>query len=396
MNHWYATAQRLERELLENNIPFWETYSIDRENGGYYTCLERDGKVYDTHKQLWMQWREVYMFAALYNSEFKQARFLELARHGYDFLVPRLKKPGGGFWYIVTAKGVPVLAENGGPEVYTESFAAIACAELFLATGEARYEQEAREAWDVYWSAVKRSENTPPALPGAIKRKLYGHYMIAVNVLQILKRCLKTTDYDARLAEIIATVWTFRHPKYGIILESLLADGSFDLESPTGRFTNPGHALEGMWFIMEYARTTGNDDMRRRALGITHATLEYGWDSVRGGIRGCRDILGKPVIRSDVAWWPQAEAALAALLAYEATGDEFYADFFRKIDDYVTARLRDPEYPEWFAFASVDGVQDHTYKGSLFKGFFHVPRYLLNATRICRRLNSMEIKEPIK
>jgi N-acylglucosamine 2-epimerase len=144
MNLWHTQALKLEHELLENNIPFWEGYSIDRENGGYFTCLERDGKVYDTHKQLWMQWREVYMFAALFNSEYRQDRFLDLARHGFEFLVRRTKKPGGGYWYIVKADGTPVSAADGGPEVYSESFAAIACAELFLATGDARYAEEAR------------------------------------------------------------------------------------------------------------------------------------------------------------------------------------------------------------------------------------------------------------
>ena len=51
-------AARME-ELFGNVVPFWVEHSIDREHGGYLTCLERDGTPYDTFKQMWMQWREV-------------------------------------------------------------------------------------------------------------------------------------------------------------------------------------------------------------------------------------------------------------------------------------------------------------------------------------------------
>jgi N-acylglucosamine 2-epimerase len=41
--------------LLGDIIPFWEKFSPDREAGGYFTCLERDGSVFDTDKFIWLQ-----------------------------------------------------------------------------------------------------------------------------------------------------------------------------------------------------------------------------------------------------------------------------------------------------------------------------------------------------
>jgi len=32
-------------------------YSIDKTNGGFYTCLDEQGKVYDTDKFMWLQGR---------------------------------------------------------------------------------------------------------------------------------------------------------------------------------------------------------------------------------------------------------------------------------------------------------------------------------------------------
>jgi len=52
--------------LLEDVMPFWEQHSVDWERGGYFTCLDREGKVYDTDKFIWLQARQVWTFSMLY------------------------------------------------------------------------------------------------------------------------------------------------------------------------------------------------------------------------------------------------------------------------------------------------------------------------------------------
>lgn len=68
--NWKPYIERYEKELLENVVPFWLNHAQDREYGGFFTCLDRDGSVYDYNKYMWMQWRIVYMFATLYASEY--------------------------------------------------------------------------------------------------------------------------------------------------------------------------------------------------------------------------------------------------------------------------------------------------------------------------------------
>ena len=58
-------AEQYKAELLDRVMPFWMQNSIDHEFGGYYTCIERDGTVYDTDKCIWLQGREVWMLATL-------------------------------------------------------------------------------------------------------------------------------------------------------------------------------------------------------------------------------------------------------------------------------------------------------------------------------------------
>ena len=57
--------EQYKEELLNNVLPFWIQHSQDKECGGYFTCLDQFGKVFDTDKFIWLQGREVWMFSML-------------------------------------------------------------------------------------------------------------------------------------------------------------------------------------------------------------------------------------------------------------------------------------------------------------------------------------------
>ena len=71
-------ANQYKSELLDNVLPFWLTHSQDKDYGGYFSCLNRNGDVYDTDKFIWMQGREVWLFAMLYNKVEKRQEGLGL------------------------------------------------------------------------------------------------------------------------------------------------------------------------------------------------------------------------------------------------------------------------------------------------------------------------------
>ena len=79
-------ARRYHNELYDRVLPFWLEKSRDKEYGGYFTCLGRDGSVFDTDKFVWLQGREVWMFAMLYNKVEKNPAWLECATQGARFL----------------------------------------------------------------------------------------------------------------------------------------------------------------------------------------------------------------------------------------------------------------------------------------------------------------------
>jgi len=379
-----AAAARHRDELVNTVIPFWETRCEDREFGGYFTFLDRDGSVYDTEKFMWMQWRIVYMFATLHQELEPRPRWLELARRGYDFLVEHGKDPEGNYYFALNRQGVPSAAAHS---IYSECFAAMGAAALHKATGEAAHRREAESAMAHYLARMDNPKGRwDKSLPGRPRRRSLGHYMILANLGQALGHCLGTADYAKDVDHAIEVVLgEFWNPGLRLLFENVNVDGSFDLGSCAGREINVGHGLEAMWFILERAEATGDRAVVAKAAEIVLALLDFGWDKRHGGIFYFMDALGKPHVelQADMKlWWVHNEATLAALYAHRLTGDSVFLDWFERLDQWSWSHFRDGVHGEWFGYLDRQGEPSNQLKGGKWKGFFHLPRFLLKASRL--------------
>ena len=121
---------------MNDIIPFWMKYSPDRERGGYFTCLDRNGKVYDTDKFIWLQGREVWMFSHLFNNVEQRQEWLLTALSGAAFLEKYGSDRDGNFYFSLTREGKPLVHPCN---IFSDCFAAMAFGELFRATGNSRY-----------------------------------------------------------------------------------------------------------------------------------------------------------------------------------------------------------------------------------------------------------------
>lgn len=380
--------ERYEKELIDSVIPFWEDHCVDKEFGGYFTSLDRDGSVYDTEKYMWMQWRIVYMFATFYASSYRQERWLDIAKQGFDFLTEHGKSADGTYYFALNRQGEPTMAPSN---IFSDCFAAMGAAALYKATGDARYKAEADSAMHNY---IRRMDNPKgrweKAQPAKAKRLSHGHFMILANLCSVMKDCLGTDEYEADCRRAVGTVlekfWSDEHQ---VLFENVNPDGTFDLTSCEGRFINPGHGLESMWFVMNYAERIGDQAMIRKAADIVKALLSFGKDKEYGGIYYFMDVLNKPHLELQwdmKLWWPHNEAILATLFAYRLTGETYYLDQFKEIDQWAWAHFKDPEYPEWFAYLNRRGEPTHMLKGGKWKTMFHLPRCLFVALDQMRRI----------
>lgn len=391
--NWQPFIERYENELLNNVIPFWQEHCVDRECGGYFTCLDRDGSVYDPNKYMWMQWRIVYMFATLYRSEYGKGRedWLEIARKGYDFLYEHGRLPDGSYYFELNRKGEPAM----GPfSIFSDCFAAMGAAAMFQATGEERYRREAESAMGSYIRRIPNPKGRyEKNLPGKEQYLSHGSYMILANLGCVMSECLGSEQYEAECRQAIDTVMNrFFNPELQVIFENVRPDGSFDLDSCEGRFVNPGHGLESMWFMMRYGEAHHDQKLIRRAAEYVDAQFRFGLDKQYGGLFYFMDALGKPhlELQHDMKlWWPHNEAIIASLYAYRLTGEERFLQYFKEMDAYSFSHFHDPEFGEWFAYLNRRGEPTHMLKGGKWKTFFHLPRCLLISLSQMKQLQTL-------
>ena len=97
------------KELTQEVVPFWEKYSIDRENGGYFTCIDDQHNVFDTDKFIWLQARQQWTFATLYDRLEKKQTWFEIARSGSDFLEKYGHNGDYNWFFSLTREGRPLV-----------------------------------------------------------------------------------------------------------------------------------------------------------------------------------------------------------------------------------------------------------------------------------------------
>jgi N-acylglucosamine 2-epimerase len=366
-----------QSNLLKKVIPFWENYSVDKENGGYFTCLNRNGEVYDTDKFIWLQCRQVWTFSMLYLKVEKKKEWLEMAIHGAEFLIKNGRDENNDWYFSLTKDGKPITQAHN---IFSDCFAAMAFAQLSAATGNETYSKIARETFD----KILARQNNPKgkyskAFPGTRDLQSFSLPMILCNLVLEIEHLLDPEMVENTLQNGVDKVLeVFYKPELGVILENLNLDGSFS-DSFEGRLVNPGHGLEAMWFVMDIAERKGDMATIRKCTDIALSILEFGWDTENGGIFYFLDIKGNPPQQLEwdqKLWWVHIEAMIAVLKGYLHTGDERCWEWFEKLHEYTWNHFVDEEFGEWYGYLNRKGEVLLPLKGGKWKGCFHVPRGL--------------------
>jgi N-acylglucosamine 2-epimerase len=364
-------------ELYDKVIPFWEKHSRDEQYGGYFTCLDREGNVYDTDKFIWLQARQVWMFSSLFNHVEWRTEWLEMALHGARFL-EKYGHDGNLNWYFsLTQEGKPLVEPYN---IFSDCFATMAFGQLFKATGNEEYGAIAKKTFE---NILARSGNPKgrfsKAYPGTRPLKGFSLPMILCNLSLEIEHLLSKEVVDETIHNVLHEVMeVFYQQDAGLILENVNPDGSFS-DSYEGRLLNPGHAIEAMWFIMDLSVRLGRPELAQKAVDIALRTLKYGWDEHYGGIFYFLDIKGHPLQQLEwdqKLWWVHVETLITLIKGYHLTGSDECLQWFGKVHDYTWSHYPDPEFGEWWGYLNRQGEVLLPLKGGKWKGCFHVPRGL--------------------
>ena len=364
--------------LLDDVIPWWERHSPDRECGGYFSLLERDGRPYANDKYMWTTGREIWMLSHLYNWHEPRPEWLNLARHGADFLLRHAFRDDGKMHFRLTREGRPMSEVLS---IYTECFGAIALAELSKAAGEPALWQRAVQMYERIRPRLGVPSDTAMlGYPINARFHLHVHDMIRLTVAWVFDNLYPDQRWKEDLTLSVESLLT-KHwkPNLGALLENVAPDGAPLLDLPEGRMVHPGHAIESAWMLMDVARRNDDASLMETAIQITLASLEHGWDKQYGGLRYITNLDWTPShpLEADLKlWWPHSEALYALLMAWAYTGRSDVAQWYEKVHQYSFERFADPEYGEWFGYLNRDGSRVWTAKANGWKGCFHLPRVL--------------------
>jgi len=369
--------QKLNQELFESVIPFWEKYSLDKEFGGFFNCLDYDGTVYDKRKHIWMQGRQTWLFAKLYRTVKPRDRWLEIAKIGMDFLTNHAEREDGRVYFEMTQNGTPIYLQR---KIFSECFFTMALAEYSLATSSDRYREHVQMSFERIWQWSKDlSQLGRPHYDGAPVVHSLAIPMILLNLIEEVAGNNMSPYYSKRVDICIDNILRHVRKKQKVVLENTGPNGEYLSHSYDGRLLNPGHAIEAGWFLQHWALKRGDKELSETAANIIRWSFDKGWDSKYGGIFYFLDSEGYSPVQlewSQKLWWPHTEALYATLQNLTLFGHEDDKRRFQLVREYTFTHFPDEEHGGWFGYLNRRGEINQYFKGGPYKGCFHVPRSL--------------------
>jgi len=378
--------------LLDNVILFWMTHSLDEKHGGFFTCLDEKGNVFDTDKFVWLQNRQVWMFSVLFLRVEAKPEWLEMARKGAEFLREHGRDSNGDWYFALDRTGRPLVQPYN---IFSDCFAAMAFSQFALAS-KCDWAQEI--ALQAYGNVLRRMNNPKGKYSKSVHEtrplKSLAVPMILANLTLEMEWLLDPEKVANILDDTIHQVMNqFLDKETGLIFENVALDGSF-VDCFEGRLLNPGHGIEAMWFIMDVANRRNDQTLVNRCVDVVLSILEHSWDKEFEGIFYFLDCKGYPPQQLEwdqKLWWVHLETLVALAMGYQLTRREECLDWYQKVHFYAWNRFYDPENKEWFGYLNRRGEVLLRMKGGKWKGCFHVPRAMMMCWKLFESLSQEEL-----
>ncbi len=391
-------VSRVEKELYENIIPFWQKYTVDEEFGGFVGYVGPDLKI-DNHagKGLILNARILWTFAAMYRFDNKP-EYLELAKRAYDYMNRHFwdTRFGGVFW-MVDYLG---QCADDSKKIYGQAFYIYALAEYYLATKDADALERANEMYDLIekhsfdkvhggycevcsrdWSVAEGARLSDKDMN---EKKSMNNHLHVIESYTNLYRC----EQDTQVAQkILGLIDNFRNH---IIDPKTFHFNHFfdDVWKPKSDSYTFGHDIEGSWLLYEAAEVLENQKLKKEladiAIKMAEVVLKEGIDKDGGLLYEGR---AEQIINSDKEWWPQAEAVVGFLNAYQLSGKEQFLKAALNCWDFIDRCIVDHKGGEWFMKTSRDGTPNLTDpKVGEWKCSYHNTRMCIE---VINRLNTI-------
>jgi cellobiose epimerase len=394
--------ERVERELRGDILPFWLKHAVDEEFGGFRGQITNDLKIDPkANKGLILNARILWTFSKAYRV-YGYESYLGTARRAYEYLRRYFwDTEFGGVYWMVDYLGKPVETKK---RIYGQAFTVYALGEYAAASGEEESRERAIalqqkiesasrdetnggyfETYDKDWKLAKNQQLSEVDMDE--KKSMNTH----LHLLEAYANLLRGRDDQAlkeRLKELLL-----------IFLERIIDPEThhfrmfFDevWHDRSDRFSF-GHDIEGSWLICEAAEVLGDkkllEQVRRAAVKMAQAVYEQAVDA-DGGL--LYEGTAEEIIDTDKHWWPQAEAVVGFLNAYELSGKNYFLRASERSWEFIEKYIVDRRYGEWYWKVSRDGTPSmDKYKVDAWKCPYHNSR---TCFEVMERLDRLSRKQ---
>jgi mannobiose 2-epimerase len=397
-----ALSAAAERELREDILPFWAEQTVDLEQGGFYGWITNDLKIdRDAPKGCVLNARILWTFSAAFRT-WPEPLYRETADRAYAYLLEHFwDEEHSGLVWTVDHKGDFLEARK---QTYGQAFGVYAFSEYFRATGSEESLEHAIslfksieahafeppqggehggyvEALARDWSPLEDMRLSPIDLNVPYSQNTHLHLLEAYAAL------LRVWP-DPALRKRLEALWQIlafriRDEKTNHLI--LFQDRNW---KPLSAALSYGHDIEASWLLLEAAEVLGDKELIERtkaiALAMAEMVLEDGFDHERGGVLDGVDhdmsVLGKE-------WWPQAEAVVGFLNAYELSGKDDFLEAALASWQFIDQFVIDHTYGEWYYRVSPEGQPElELPKVSPWKCPYHNARAALETIERVQRL----------
>jgi cellobiose epimerase len=394
-----ALRERIETELRSNILPFWLKYAVDNEYGGFRGQIANDLTI-DPHadKGLILNARILWTFSEAFRI-YREQQYLQAAHRAFDYLVRYFhdEKFGGVYW-MLDHLGRPVDTKK---RIYGQAFTVYALATFYRATKDfpaltlamqiyetierASYDRENGGYFETYerdWALATDQRLSEVDMD---EKKSMNTHLHMMEAYASLLREWNNAELRTRLAGLIGCFqnhiinpdnhhfWMFFDEKW----------------NPKSDHISFGHDIEGSWLLCEAAEILGDEhilqEAKAEAVRMADAVCREAIDP-DGGLLYEADAHG--IIDTDKDWWPQAEAVVGFLNAYQLSGEERFYRAAGNSWDFIDKYIVDHKYGEWLWKVSREGVPSNDqFKVDPWKCPYHNSRTCFEAMARLGKIN---------
>lgn len=393
---------RIEADLRGNILPFWITHAVNRPADTFHGALSNALKIDPAAERgALLSSRILWTYARAFR-QYGDAAYLAMAELAHDDLMARYHDAQHeGFSWSIDAAG-RVLRDR--KQVYGQAFAIYALSEYHAATGARgpldraiavfrRLETHARErrfggyreAFARDWSPIADMRLSDADQNDPKSQNTMLHMMEAYTRLL---NVWPDAGLRAALHDLVEVMLTR-------ILDPQMSHlGLFftDDWQPTSNRISYGHDIEAAWLLTRAAAALDDAALTTRvraaALRIADVTLAEGTDT-DGAIFNMGDPTG--IIDDTREWWPQAEAVVGFIDAWQLSGENKYLAAAAHTWDFIERNLVDRKHGEWFRGVTKSGAVIETFeKVGFWKCPYHNGRMGLEIAARLRAVGGRE------